>query len=96
VGADEPAAVATVDFVEPLGSHNLVHVRMEAAGAASHAGESSTQSAELVVAQVPNSERPTPGSRIRLGIDPTDVYLFHPGSGVALTEVQLSPVARIS
>lgn len=96
VGADEPAAVATVDFVEPLGSHNLVHVRMEASGAPSPAGAPSPQTAELVVAQVPTHERPTPGSRIRLGIDPMDVYLFHPASGVALTEVQLSPIARIS
>ncbi|MEO6821869.1 MAG: sn-glycerol-3-phosphate ABC transporter ATP-binding protein UgpC [Candidatus Nanopelagicales bacterium] len=96
VGADETAAIAIVDFVEPLGSHNLVHVRMEVGGGDPRAGERQVQTDELVVVQVPAKERPTPGTRIHLAIDPTAVFLFHAESGVALTGVECSRVAHTS
>jgi sn-glycerol 3-phosphate transport system ATP-binding protein len=64
-----PALDFNVDVVEPLGDEVVLH---------------GTAAATAAVACLDSRERPTAGSRLRLGIDPADVHLFDARSGAAI------------
>jgi sn-glycerol 3-phosphate transport system ATP-binding protein len=86
VAEEEGAAEAVVDFVETLGSHNLLHVLVGQQGRAAPAGDqSAVPSAGPVVVHAPPTVNPAAGSRIRLAIDRRAVHLFATTTGTALS-----------
>jgi sn-glycerol 3-phosphate transport system ATP-binding protein len=76
-GPGSDTVPATVDFCEPLGSHVLVHVLVDAAG--SPDGDATTR----VIVQAPPTTVFDPGAAVGLTVSPAKTYLFDAETGAA-------------
>ncbi len=82
-----PGIPVTVDFLEPLGSHVLVHTLL---------GNPSVKSiddhAAGIVVQAGPDVRPEPGQRLALTAEPDRIYLFDAATGASLRNDQRAQV----
>ena len=75
-------------LVEELGADALLHVRLagDAAvpGDAPAAGEAAVVGGTPVVARTQGRRYPAPGQRVAFGVQPDDIFAFHPVTGARL------------
>jgi ABC-type sugar transport system ATPase subunit len=90
-GHSGPGLDVRVDVIEPLGDEVLVHGSVEAKDVAVGAGpEEAALLADSVTdrgtfrLRLPPRERPAPGSRLRVAVDPDEVHLFDETTGLAI------------
>ena len=94
----QPSIELEVDVVEPLGNETLVHgqVRAQAAAVGIDDEDVSTPvgapsrltgrpgDRAVITARLGAGDRPSPGERITLSVNPRDVHVFDPHTGLAL------------
>ncbi len=86
-----PSIELEVDVVEPLGNETLVHGRVRAEAAAVDVGDEDvpapggrSDGRAVVTARLGAGDRPSPGERIMLSVDPGDVRVFDRRTGLAV------------